>query len=123
MFTILFPSFPHPLPPPPSPSPFPFPLPLPLRSAPFPPTSSSPPLPRPHKKQPVPPLACLTADFLSSQSKSSADELIPFESLPEAREGKNKTDIVCGLCKCKVMGPGVGSLVEKEVGFHGNVCW
>ena len=32
--------------------------------------------------------------------------------------GKNSKTIVCELCKCKVLKPGIAELVEKEVYEH-----
>ena len=39
-----------------------------------------------------------------------------FGDVERPEEGKNKMFLVCDYCKCKVMRPGYGKLVEKEVG-------
>ncbi len=58
----------------------------------------------------------ISAEKLMGQSKSSAEEFVDFKDLSEPQEGTNKLFLVCFNCKCKVMCPGYGTLVEKEVG-------
>ncbi len=58
----------------------------------------------------------ISADKLMGQSKSSAEKFVDFKDLSEAQEDTNKLILVCFNCKCKVMSPGYGTLVEKEVG-------
>lgn len=63
-------------------------------------------------------VGAITADMLMGQSKSSAVEFIQFKDLPEPHTSSNKMYLVCAHCKCTVMGPGYGSLVQKEVNNH-----
>ena len=62
------------------------------------------------------PISGLTAELLMSQSKSGSEDLLDFGQLENASDGKNKLFLVCEHCKCKVMRPGYGTLVEKQVG-------
>ena len=63
----------------------------------------------------------ISAEKLMGQSKSSAEEFVDFKDLSEPQEGTNKLFLVCFNCKCKVMCPGYGTLVEKEVGHSREV--
>ena len=60
-------------------------------------------------------VGAITADMLMGQSKSSAAEFVQFKDLPEPHTSNNKMYLVCAHCKCTVMAPGYGALVEKEV--------
>ena len=46
----------------------------------------------------------LSPHVYNSQLEQSVDE-----------DGKNRTTLICGMCKCKIMCPHYGRLVEKEV--------
>ena len=52
---------------------------------------------------------------LSHQSKSGSESFLEFGALEGAGEGKNSVFLVCRYCKCKVLRPGYGTLVEREV--------
>lgn len=58
-----------------------------------------------------------SAAFLMEQSKSEATDLVEFREVQSPEEGKNKLCLICEHCKCQVMRPGYGKLVEKEVGW------
>ena len=53
---------------------------------------------------------------LAGQSKSGAKVFVQFSDLENPEEGKNRAYIICAHCQCKVLKPGFGKLVEKEVG-------
>ncbi len=60
----------------------------------------------------------ITAGLVSGQSKSKDSVFMKFSELAEPScdgEGKNKLHLVCLMCKCRVLRPGFGSLVEREV--------
>lgn len=57
----------------------------------------------------------ISEEKLMGQSKSSADNFVQFKDLSEPQEGTNKLVMVCLYCMCKIIRPGYGSLVEKEV--------
>ena len=56
-----------------------------------------------------------SAAVLMEQSKSEAMDLVEFREVQSPEEGKNKLCLICEQCKCQVMRPGYGKLVEKEV--------
>ena len=59
----------------------------------------------------------ITAGLVSGQSKSKESVFMKFTEVeePSCGEGKNKLHLVCQMCKCRVLRPGFGTLVEKEV--------
>ena len=57
----------------------------------------------------------------SRQSKSSSDMFLEFSELENMREDKNSKCLVCRHCKCKVLKPGYGTLLEREVRLLLNV--
>ena len=63
----------------------------------------------------APDTLAVSPEALMGQSKSSAEELLEFRDLSAPKEGKNKLILVCFNCKCKIIGPGYCSLIEKEV--------
>lgn len=69
------------------------------------------------------PVANISADILMGQSKSSAAKFVQFKELPEPHTGNNKLYLVCVHCKCTVMAPGYGLLVNKEVSFAFYRSW
>ena len=58
-----------------------------------------------------------SAALLMEQSKSEATDFVEFREVQSPEEGKNKLCLICEHCKCQVMRPGYGKLVEKEVGW------
>ena len=70
----------------------------------------------PESRQDSVPISGITAQLLMGQSKSNSEEFIEFSQLDEPEKDKNKMFLICKRCKCKVMRPGNGALVEKEVG-------
>ena len=57
----------------------------------------------------------LTNDLIFGQSKSESSQFIQFKELEEPESNKNKLFLVCLHCNCKIMAPGFGTLVKKEV--------
>ena len=59
----------------------------------------------------------ITAGLVSGQSKSKESAFMKFSELeePSSGEGKNKLHLVCLMCRCRVLRPGFGTLVEREV--------
>lgn len=57
----------------------------------------------------------ITSGLMLGQSKSTGEEFLDFPDLENPREGKNKFVLVCQHCKCRVLRPGYGTLVDKEV--------
>lgn len=53
--------------------------------------------------------------LIARQSKSSSEAFIEFSELEKPEEGKNQMFLICVHCQCKVMKPGYGRLVDKEV--------
>lgn len=53
--------------------------------------------------------------LLSRQSKSSSEMFLEFSELENVTEDKNSKCLVCRHCKCKVLKPGYGTLLEREV--------
>ena len=49
------------------------------------------------------------------QSKSSSESFLEFSELEGMGEGKNAVFLVCRYCRCKVLRPGYGTLIEREV--------
>ena len=58
----------------------------------------------------------LTNELIFGQSKSESSTFLQFKDLEGAEsEGKNAHHLVCLHCNCKIMSPGFGTLVKKEV--------
>lgn len=57
-------------------------------------------------------------ELIARQSKSSSESFVEFSELEKPEEGKNQKFLICVHCQCKVMKPGYGKLVEKEVRGH-----
>ena len=59
----------------------------------------------------------IPVELVLGQSKSKSENFQEFGELDPETVGsdKNKVFIVCRSCKCKVLKPGYGTLVEKEV--------
>ncbi|XP_003391598.1 PREDICTED: guanine nucleotide exchange factor MSS4-like [Amphimedon queenslandica] len=61
------------------------------------------------------PISRVTAELLTGQSKSNAVQLIDFDLAKcYGDDKKNSLMLICGNCKCKVMKPGTGTLIDKE---------
>lgn len=57
----------------------------------------------------------LSSALSSRQSKSSSEIFLEFSELENSRGDKNSKCLVCRHCKCKVLKPGYGTLLEREV--------
>ena len=59
----------------------------------------------------------IPAGLVLGQSKSKSENFVEFGDLdPETvGEEKNNVFLVCRSCRCKILKPGYGKLVEKEV--------
>ena len=67
----------------------------------------------------------ITAGLVAGQSKSKDCVFMKFSEIeePSSEDGKNKLYLICQICKCKVLKPGFGTLVEREVSsFDVAVC-
>ena len=53
--------------------------------------------------------------LIAQQSKSLSESFVEFSELEKPEDGKNQKILICVHCRCKVMKPGYGRLVEKEV--------
>lgn len=59
----------------------------------------------------------LLVGAMQGQSKSKSDSFREFDELDEETRGKEENTLymVCRYCQCKIMRPGKGILVEREV--------
>ena len=63
-------------------------------------------------------VASALVGLAAGQSKCTSQDQWEFDEIPgpsSGQDGGNKYLLTCKLCKCKVMRPGRGTLVEKEV--------
>lgn len=60
----------------------------------------------------------LTNELIFGQSKSGSSDFTQFKQLEVTESDKNQLYLVCRHCNCRIMGPGYGTLVKKEVTFN-----
>ena len=59
----------------------------------------------------------LTNELIFGQSKSGSSDFLQFKQLEATGSAKNQLYLVCQRCNCRIMAPGYGTLVKKEVSF------
>lgn len=64
------------------------------------------------------PVIQLSAELIAGQSKSKAESFLQFADVNESEDGRNTLVLVCKFCKCKVLKPGYGTMMKKEVSHH-----
>lgn len=63
----------------------------------------------------TPTMAEIASGLMLGQSKSTGEQFLGFSELEQPRDGKNKMVLVCQQCRSRVLKPGYGTLVDKEV--------
>ena len=62
-----------------------------------------------------PTMAEIASGLMLGQSKSTSEQFLGFSELEQPGDGKNKMVLVCQQCRSRVLKPGYGTLVDKEV--------
>lgn len=65
----------------------------------------------------------ITSGLMVGQSKSTGEQFLGFSELEQPGDGKNKMVLVCQQCKSRVLRPGYGTLVDKEVYGSSTGSW
>ena len=63
----------------------------------------------------------LTNELIFGQSKSGSSDFTQFKQLEVMESDKNRLHLVCRHCNCRIMAPGYGILVKKEVRLNSLV--